>query len=227
MQRWNTGPGYEDMLTVAGRRATAARTNGKPMCHKKPVACDNKRLPTNTQGRSMWPRFLFLTVVAVLAALARLIPHPPNVSPVGAIALFGGAFFPRKRGEFLAPLAAMLLSDLVLGLHALVPVVYGCFALNVLLGRWLRSRRRFVPIALATVAGAVQFFIVTNFACWVIWYPHTLEGICTCYVAAIPFFHNMLVGDAAFTAVLFGGLAVAEAAVPILREEFQLISTHA
>jgi hypothetical protein len=178
-------------------------------------------LPNKLSCRGTWPRFLFLTAVVVVAAFARLIPHPPNLSPVGAIALFGGAFFPRTRNAFLIPLAAMLLSDLVLGLHALVPVVYGCFALNALLGRWLRSRRRFVPIALATVAGAVQFFLVTNFACWVLWYPHTLEGFWTCYIAAIPFFHNTLIGDAVFTTAIFGGLAVAEMMVPVFREECQ------
>jgi hypothetical protein len=96
-----------------------------------------------------------------------------------------------------------------------MPVVYGCFALNVLLGCWLRSHCRFVPIALVTAVGAVQFFIITNFACWLYWYPHTLEGLCACYVAAIPFFHNTLVGDAVFTTMLFGGLALAEAAAPI------------
>jgi hypothetical protein len=68
----------------------------------------------------------------------------------------------------------------------------------------------------------VQFFIITNFACWVLNYPHTLEGFVACYVAALPFFHNTLVGDVVFTAVLFGGLAVAQAIAPVLREEPQL-----
>ncbi len=182
-------------------------------------------LPNKLSCRGAWPRFLFLTAVVIVAAFARLIPHPPNVSSVGALALFGGAFFPKKCGAFLVPLAAMLLSDLVLGLHALVPVVYGCIALNVLLGRWLRSRRRFVPITLATVAGAVQFFVITNFACWVLYYPHSLGGLYTCYIAAIPFFQNALIGDAVFTTAFFGGLALAEAAVPILRENRQLVPT--
>jgi hypothetical protein len=203
--QWNTQP--ENVLTIAGKIPNIARSE------------DGKSLLVS---RSAWPRLLFVTAVVIIAAFARLIPHPPNVSPVGALALFGGAFFPRKYGAFFVPLAAMLLSDLVLGLHALVPVVYGCIALNVLLGRWLCSRRQFVPIALATVAGAVQFFVITNFACWVLYYPHTLEGLCGCYIAAIPFFHNTLIGDMAFTTVLFGGLALAETLAPILREQCQL-----
>ena len=206
MQWSNAKP--ENELTIAGHAIKATRSD-------EPIV-----------GAHAWPRLLFLTAVVVLTALARLIPLPPNLSPVGAIALFGGAFFPRARNAFLVPLIAMLLSDFVLGLHALVPVIYGCFALNVLLGRWLRSRGRVVPIALVAVAGAVQFFIITNFACWVLWYPHTLEGFCTCYVAAIPFFHNTVIGDAVFTAVLFGGLAAVEAAAPILREQCQPITAE-
>lgn len=182
-------------------------------------------LPNMPSYRGAWPRFLFLTAVVIVAAFARLIPHPPNVSSVGALALFGGAFFPRKCAAFLVPLAAMLLSDLVLGLHTLVPVVYGCIALNVLLGRWLRSRCRLAPIALAATVGAVQFFVITNFACWVFYYPHTLEGLCACYIAAIPFFQNTLIGDAVFTTAFFGGVALAEAAIPILRENRPLAAT--
>jgi hypothetical protein len=175
-------------------------------------------------NQEAWPRLLFLTAMIGAIAFARLIPHPHNFSPIGAIALYGGACFPTKRSAFTVPLAAMLLGDLVLGLHMLMPVVYGCFALNALLGRWLRAHRHIVPIALATLAGAVQFFIITNFACWVFYYPHTLEGFWTCYMAAIPFFRNTLLGDATFATVLFGGLALAEAAAPILREKCQPVA---
>lgn len=173
---------------------------------------------TVAAAHKSWPRLLLLAALVGIAASLRLIPHPPNVSPIGAIALFGGAVFSSKRGALLIPLAAMLLSDIVIGLHALIPVVYGCIGLNMLLGRWLRSRRRVVPIALATTAGAVQFFVITNFACWLLAYPHTLEGLSSCYVAAIPFFRNTLIGDAIFTTALFGALALAETIAPVFRE---------
>jgi hypothetical protein len=159
-----------------------------------------------------------LTAMIVLAALARLVPHPLNFTPIGAMAIFGGACFADRRLGFVVPLAALLLSDVVIGFHSLLPVVYGSFALNVLLGRWIRSRRTVVTTAAATLAGSVQFFIVTNFACWVSFYPHTVEGLVSCYVAAIPFFQNTLLGDAVFVCVLFGGLAVAERAFPAIRE---------
>src|SRR5262249_22695599 len=140
-------------------------------------------------------RVVFLATLIAGAAGLRLVPHPPNFTSIGALALFGGACFADRRSAFLIPLTALFLSDLIIGLHVLIPVVYGSFALNVVLGRWIRRRRRLVPLALVTFAGSVQFFVVTNFACWVLWYPHTFAGVLACYVAAIPFFQNTVLGD--------------------------------
>jgi hypothetical protein len=163
-------------------------------------------------------RLLVLAAMIAFAALARLIPHPLNFTPVGAMALFGGACLADRRHALLVPLAALFLGDLFLGLHVLIPVVYGSFALNVLLGRWLRSRRTGATTAAVTLAGSVQFFVVTNFACWLLYYPHSAEGFAACYLAAIPFFQNTLLGDAVFATALFGGLVVAERGFPSLRE---------
>ena len=154
----------------------------------------------------------------VLAALARLIPHPPNFTPVGAVAIFGGACLTDRRLALLVPLTALFLSDLFLGLHVLIPVVYGSFTLNVLLGRWLRTRRTVGSTATVAFLGSVQFFAVTNFACWLLYYPPTAEGFAACYVAAIPFFQNTLLGDAVFATAMFGTLAVAERGFRLLRE---------
>lgn len=176
--------------------------------------------PVQAEINQFTPKFrlTLLTGMVVLAVLARLIPHPPNFSPIGALALFGGATFADRRIGLLLPLISLFLSDLFLGLHILIPVVYGSFAINVLLGRWLRSNRTLLSVASVTVIGAVQFFVVTNFACWVLWYPNTWEGFVACYVAAMPFFQNTLLGDAVFVTVLFGGLALIEQAWPALRE---------
>lgn len=173
---------------------------------------------TTERGHSPWPRVAAMAVLIGFAALARLIPHPPNFTPVGAMALFGGACLADRRLALLLPLAALFLSDLFIGLHVLIPVVYGSFALNVLLGRWLRSRRTVANTAAVTLAGSIQFFVVTNFACWLLYYPHTVEGFAACYVAAVPFFQNTLLGDAVFATALFGALAFAERGFPFLRE---------
>src|SRR5438045_4330722 len=114
------------------------------------------------------PRFAVLAAMILAAAASRLIPHPPNFTPIAAMALFGGAQFSSKRAAFLVPLAGLFLSDLVFGFYAITPVVYGSFALTVCLGMWVRRRRSVQRIAFATVASAVLFFVLTNFGVWAI-----------------------------------------------------------
>lgn len=164
----------------------------------------------------------FWTVVAMVggAALVRMLPHPWNFTPIGAMALFSGATFRSRAVAFSVPLAALFLSDLWIGLHSLMWAVYSSFALSIVLGMWLRGRRRFVPIAGATFAGALLFFLITNWAVWLsgMTYPKTLAGLIACYVAGLPYFGNTLAGDAFYVAVLFGGLALLERRVPALRE---------
>jgi len=161
------------------------------------------------------------TVIAMMlaAALSRLVPHPPNLTSVAAVALFGGAYLADKRLAFLVPLGALFLSDLILGSYQHMEVVYASFALIVCIGLWLQRRRTILHIAGAALAGSVLFFLITNFGVW--WfqslYPHTLDGLIACYVAAIPFFRNTLLGDQLYTAVLFGGFALLEMRFSALR----------
>lgn len=166
------------------------------------------------------PRFAVIAGLILAAAASRLLPHPPNFTPIGAVALFGGACLTDKRLAFLVPLAAMFLSDLVLGLHRGMPVIYLCFALVVCVGFRLRCHRRPLPVAAAAVAGALLFFLGSNFGVWARgrMYPLTLDGLATCYVAALPFLQNMLLGNLAYAALLFGGLAMAEQRFPNVRE---------
>jgi hypothetical protein len=158
------------------------------------------------------------------AAAARLIPHPPNFTPIAALALFGGAQFADKRLAFGLPLAALGLSDLVLGFYPGIVVVYGSFALIAALGLLLRSRRTPRLIAAAALLASASFFAITNFAVWMAGtlYPLTFAGLAACYTAAIPFFGHTLAGDAVYTAILFGGLALAEDRWPVFAERSSL-----
>src|SRR4029079_16000972 len=101
--------------------------------------------------------------LVLAAALSRLIPQPPNFSPVEASALFAGAYLLDRRAAVLVPILAMLLSDFVLGFHALVPVTYACMALMALAGRWLAGQASVGPIAALGFASATFFFLVSNF----------------------------------------------------------------
>ncbi|HZP60305.1 MAG TPA: DUF6580 family putative transport protein [Opitutaceae bacterium] len=164
------------------------------------------------------PRFAVLTGMIFAAAAARLIPHPPNFTPIAALALFGGAHFADKRLAFAVPLAALLLSDAALGFYPGMPAVYVSFALVVVLGLGLRRRHAPLPIAGAALAGSVLFFLLTNFAVWSAGglYPRTAAGVAECYIAAVPFFGHTVAGDLFFTAVLFGGFALMQKRWPVL-----------
>jgi hypothetical protein len=166
------------------------------------------------------PRFVVLACMILAAAASRLIPHPPNVASITAVALFGGAYLSDRRLAFLVPMAALFISDLVMGLYSHMEVVYGSFALVVCIGLILRRRRTPLPIAGAALASSILFFVVTNFGVWIFesLYPKTMAGFLACYTAAIPFFQNTLLGDALYTAALFGGFALAERYWPALRE---------
>jgi hypothetical protein len=176
-------------------------------------------------------RSIVLAGIVVAAALARLVPHPPNVTPIAAIALFGGACFADRKLAYALPLAALLLSDLVLActryslssMLALQPVVYACFFATTALGQCIRNRNSAWQVGVAALAASVLFFVVTDFAVWAAdlghLYPRTAAGLAACYVAAIPFLRNSLLGDAVFTALLFGGLALLEKRVAWMREK--------
>ena len=166
------------------------------------------------------PRLGVLVLMILAAAGSRLIPHPPNMASIAAVALFGGAYLANKWLAFLVPLAALFLSDLVLGLYGHMEIVYGSFALVVCIGLLLRKRRTPLRIAGAALASSTLFFVITNFGVWAFGhlYPKTAAGLFTCYVAAVPFFQNTLAGDALYTTVLFGGFALAERLFPALRE---------
>jgi len=176
------------------------------------------------------PRVTMLATMIVAAAASRLLPHPPNFTPIGAMALLGGACFADRRAAFLVPLAAMALSDVVIGWHRGWFVVYGCFALTVCIGLWLRRRRKPAAIAGATLASSLLFFMVTNFAVWALGhgrlYPMSAEGLLACYAAALPFFRNTLLGDAVYSVALFGSLALAERGFAALRESAGVVRTH-
>ena len=164
----------------------------------------------------MKPRAVLLLAIVFGAAALRLLPHPSNFTPIGALALFAGAHFNDKRWAFIAPLVAMLLSDILIGFHGQMPVVYAAFAVIVCMGFALRDKKTALRVTGASLAAATFFFIVSNFAVWAFdgLYPVTLAGLATCYIAAIPFFQNWLVGTVFYAAVLFGSFAIIEKKLP-------------
>jgi hypothetical protein len=169
---------------------------------------------------SMIVRTIVILSMIALAAVLRVVPHPWDLTPVGAMSLFSGAVVKDRRLAFLFPLLALFAGDLFVGFHKLIPIVYASFLVNVALGYWIRDRRTTLRISAITLLGAVQFFLVTNFAVWAFLdsFPRTTAGLIACYVAGIPLFWNTLAGDALYAVLLFGGLALAESLFPVLRD---------
>jgi len=142
-------------------------------------------------------------LLIILGFTMRLIPHVPNMAPVAAIALFSGTYLPKKVVPWV-PLAIMVASDLIIGLHDMVLFTWGSFILIGFMGSWLKNRKSWKNIVGASLASSVMFFLVTNFGVWITRYPLTFQGFAECYIKAVPFFRNTLVSDLFFITVLFG-----------------------
>jgi hypothetical protein len=172
-------------------------------------------------GNWIHPRAALITGIVFAAAALRLIPHPMNFAPIGALALFGGAYFSSKRAAVAVPLLSLVAGDIFSGFHRLIPYVYASFLVSVAIGFWLRRKKSASRIAGATVAGATQFFLITNFALWASSignYPKTVGGLAACYIAGLPLFWNTLASDALYVALLFGAMAAAEKRFQFLQE---------
>lgn len=161
---------------------------------------------------SIW----FVSLI-LLAALSRIIPHPPNFTIVGALALFGGSMIPNRTMKFVIPLIALFLSDLVLnntiyaseGFSVLYPGmvwIYASFVIIAAMGMTIKSFK-VSSIAIGSVSAALFFFVFTNFGYWMsgVLYPLTATGLVACYSAALPFFGNTLASTVIYSTILFGG----------------------
>jgi hypothetical protein len=173
-----------------------------------------------TDKENLIVRTIVILAMIAIAAVLRIVPHPWNFTPIGAMALFSGAVVKDRRLAFLFPPLALFVGDIFVGFHKLMPIVYASFLVNVALGYWIRNRRNVWRISAITLLGATQFFLITNFAMWAFWdsYPRTVAGLVACYVAGLPLFWNTLAGDAFYAALLFGGLAIGERTFPVLRD---------
>lgn len=153
----------------------------------------------------------------MLAVLSRIIGVIPNFTPIAAIALFGAANFSNKRDAFLIPIIAMFISDLFIGLHPTMWAVYLSFILIVLIGFNLRKKQTVLRIITSSIISSVLFFIVTNFAHFLVYFPHTFQGLTQCYIDAIPFFRNTVLGDLTYCGILFGSYYLASMKIKELR----------
>lgn len=159
--------------------------------------------------------YVILAISLIMfAVFGRLLPHEPNFAPVAAVAIFGGVILPRKLA-ISVPLAAMIISDLFIGLHSLFLLTWASFALIALLSNYVVKAVKPSLVIGASLGASVLFFVVSNLGVWLEgrMYPMTFSGLLDCYYQAIPFFRNTLLGDLLFTSILFGIYALAYSAI--------------
>ena len=159
---------------------------------------------------------LSLIVVAVLLRIAGILPE--NVSPIASIALFGGAFFSNKIQGLIIPLAILFLSDLYFGLHDLMIPVYSAFVIIGLIGLAIKNNPSMGRSLVGIGIGSILFFLITNGAVWMgsTFYSQDVGGLIDCYIQGVPFFRNTLIGNFAFTALMFGSYHTAAYRFPQL-----------
>ncbi len=160
-----------------------------------------------------------IAIAAILISLAvttRIIPHLWNFTAVGAIFLFSTFYFKDRRIRFLIPLAIILCSDLCLYWLKGTPFagigIYSCLMLYIPVSAALIKKVKITNVALAGMSGATLFFITSNFLVWAQGGGYGLGFIGT-YAAAIPFYLNSLLGNLAWSTVLFGLYALSKNAL--------------
>jgi hypothetical protein len=134
----------------------------------------------------------------VLIVIARILPHPPNFTPVFAFALLGGFSLSGKRA-FLVPLVAMGISDFFIGFHELQIPIYLFLVAMIAIARSIPYK--LTNLIFLAFASNLLFFLGSNLMVFFTsgMYPQSVEGLISCYVLALPFWQNSLLGDLFYT----------------------------
>ena len=151
---------------------------------------------------------IWILGIVILLALFRFVPHPPNVTPIAAMALFAGAFFVNRLLAYSVPIAVMVISDLVLGFHSTIIYVYTGVLVTVIIGSQLK-KINFLSISTSAVVASIVFFLLTNFGAWLHhdMYTQNFSGLLQAYVAGIPFLRNALIANLLFSYLVFFGFS--------------------
>jgi hypothetical protein len=146
----------------------------------------------------------FIIILIVIAILSRLIPHPPNFTPITAIALFSTIHFKNKILTYLIPIIGLFISDLILGLSMVNLFVYLSFIVITFIGFKFQKINNY-----SILLSSTTFFIVSNFGVWILGYPKTIEGLILCFYMALPFFIYTIMGDLFYSYAMKYGLRYA------------------
>ena len=158
----------------------------------------------------MKDKFFYLVFFGVILAMSRIIPHPPNFTPILATAIMAPMLIKDRWYGIAIPIVAMFISDVIIGFHPNQFVIYSIILTIALV---TPMRKNYATLGVMALGGSVWFFVATNLAVWGILdlYPKTIEGLFTCYTLAIPFFKNTLISTFLFTGLLAASIKYLEA----------------
>jgi len=149
---------------------------------------------------------LLIIILSLIILAARLIPHAPNFSPLVAVMLFAGVYTTDKKYLFL-PLVALFVSDIFIGFYKveIMASVYAALIAASLIGQLLKKQKNIINIISGSLASALLFFLLTNWAVWFFgdWYAKDVGGLALSYTMAIPFFKNTIVSTMLYSGLLF------------------------
>ena len=147
---------------------------------------------------------LLISLLVLLGVVTRLVPHPPNFTPILSIALLSGFYF-KNRFSIMIPISIMLFSDIFIGNHLTTPWVYSSILIIYFIGQVVLKNNSFKNVIISSIGSSLLFFLVTNFGVWIVGYPHTFAGFSACFVAAIPFYKNTLASVLLYSTLIHGG----------------------
>ena len=154
-------------------------------------------------GKEIFPIGLIL-----LLAISRLLPHPPNFTPIVAVAIMSGYFFRNVNLSFVVLLIAMLLVDAFLGFYKHMFFVYLSLFLITFIFFKISDKINFKNLFVFGFLGSLIFYLVSNFGVWAsgvlspitnLPYEKNLNGLISCYFLAIPFIKNTLFSTIVFS----------------------------
>ena len=146
-------------------------------------------------------KIYYLIFFSIILSLTRIIPHPPNFTPIISAAITAPLLFNSRLYSIALVVTAMFLADLIIGFHPFQFIIYSIF---ISISFVTPMQKKYSLFALMTLGASLWFFIISNFSVWIIWdmYPKTLDGLITCYIMAIPFFKNTLLSTFFYTGLI-------------------------
>ena len=149
----------------------------------------------------MRDKVFYFIFFLLLLALSRLIPHPPNFTPILATSIMAPLLMKDRIYGIALPILAVFVSDIIIGFHSYQLAVY--FSL-LFISLKAPMKKNYLYLGAMAIGGSLWFYLITNFAVWFMssMYPITIEGILSCFVLALPFLTSTLVSTLLFTVLI-------------------------